>query len=148
MPMNRLFIIGIIGVAAVVADVCIFTTFPHRLMATIHASQVKVTPLESIRAWLLQQTPIGSSPAVVYAFINKQCWGTWPKEEARRFDDHYSFQADLNYYRLTSDYTLTNVRGCWDFDSSNRLSSLTVFAAGGSMGVPFRTLKLPEDMSP
>ena len=148
MSMKRLFIIGVIGVAAVVADVCIFTPFPQKLMATIYASQVKVTPLESIRAWLLQQTPIGSSPAEVYAFINQQRWGTYLKMDARRVDDYYSFQADMNYYRLTSNYTLSDVRGCWDFDRSNRLASITVFAAGGPMGVPFVALKLPEDRKP
>ena len=148
MSRKRLFIIGLIGAVALVADVCIFTTFPQRLVAMIHASLVEVTPLESIHARLLQQTPIGSSPAVVYAFINQQRWGTFPKMEARRAGDFYSFQADMNYYRLTWHYKLTDVRGCWDFDSSNRLESITVFAADVPMGVRYRVLSLPDAKKP
>jgi hypothetical protein len=131
---KRLLIIAVIGAAAVVIDVWFSTSLLQRFAAGVHASSVKQTPLESIRASLREQTPVGTSAADVYAFVDKRGWRLLSELE---FDGsggfygrpntngmgftHTCIAADLGCYRLRSDYKLTDVRVMWGFDPSNRL---------------------------
>ena len=132
MSKKRLLIIAVIGVTAVVIDVWISTDVLQRFAASIRASFVNQTPLESIRESLRQQTPVGTSSAEVHVFVNKQGWRLLRDfSGSGGFYGQACIAADLGCYRLSGEHKLTDVRAMWGLDHSNRLVVVDVWEMTG-----------------
>jgi hypothetical protein len=107
---------------------CLLWAIAGALLAFVFVPGSIVNPLhrpdEKVRAWLLQQTPIGSSSKEVLAYSGEKGWRGSENEDtsSELADSHISCQ--LGSYGFP--WSRTYVAACWEFDSNDRLTNIQI----------------------